>query len=56
MANMNISDGPEGNAANKNLFQNVASQDFLKFSFGTSAYAKQLQSAIQKTGQVSAVR
>jgi len=56
MANMNINDDPEGNAARKNLFQNVASQDFLKFSFGTSAYAKQLQSAIQKTGQVSAVR
>ena len=38
------------------LFDKVASKDFLNFSFGSSAYQRQIDDAVQKTGQLCAVQ
>jgi len=38
------------------LFQNIASSDFLEFSFGARSYSAQLANSVAKTGEVSAVQ
>ena len=37
------------------LFEDVSSEDFLKFKFGPRSYTDQLHSAIARTGETSAV-
>ncbi len=42
-------------ALQEDLFSEIASADFLEFSFGGRSYADQLKDAVQKTGRLSAV-